>query len=111
MNNNYLSPRLVALAKDSALALYLDKWQHQDAMFTYKDIISMFSENDLDLFEKSSISIKQEFRHFNLPDLEKMISLTYVSMENVIKDTLRFLGNVNSGSGVEKFEWGHSHPH
>lgn len=111
MHGNYLAPRLVALAKDSALSLYLNFWQNNENINTYKDILYMFSNNNIDLFEKSCIIIKEEFKTFSLPELSIMIETSYKSMENVIKDTLRFVGHLNDGPGEEKFEWGHSHSH
>ncbi len=111
INNNILAPRLVALAKDSSLEMYLDAWQDENNFITYKDVISIFSENNIDLFEKSPIIIKEEFKHLNLPHIANMIEVSYKVIENVIKDTLRFIGNVNEGPGVNKFEWGHSHTH
>ncbi len=111
MNHNLLAPRLVALSKDSALGLYLEKWQDPENISTYKDVISMFSSNNIDDFEKSVISIKKEFITFSLPELAVMIESTYSSMEELVKDTLRFVGRENEGPGVDKFEWGHSHPH
>ncbi len=110
-NNNILAPRLVALAKDSALSLYLESWQNNENLITYKDVINIFSENNIDLFENSSIVIREEFNHLTLPVISKMIEITYKNMEEVIKNTLRFIGNTNEGPGVNKFEWGHSHSH
>lgn len=111
VNNNILAPRLVALAKDSSLSLYLELWQSENNLNTYKDIINIFSKNDIDLFEKSNIIIREEFRHLTLPVLSDMIEITYENMENVIKNTLRFIGNINEGPGINRFEWGHSHSH
>ena len=109
MQGNYLAPRLVALAKDSALALYLDSWQNLENIKTYKDILKIFSDNDIDSLENSFIVIKEEFKMLNLPELAKMIEESYKSMENVIKNTLRFVGNLNDGPGIDKFDWGHHH--
>ena len=111
VNNNILAPRLVALAKDSSLSVYINSWQSKNNLNTYKDVIAIFSENNIDLFQKSEIFIKEEFKHLSLPDLAKMIEITYKSMEEVIKDTLRFTGNANEGPGINKFDWGHSHTH
>jgi len=108
---NYLAPRLIALAKDSALSLCLDQWQTDDSLVTYKDVIDIFDNNDIDRFEKTNIIIKEKFKNFSLPEISSMIKEAYLMSESVIKDTLRFVGRPNSGSETEIFKWGHSHSH
>lgn len=109
--NNYLAPRLVALAKDSALSLCLHQWQTKNNLITYKDVVDIFDNNDIDRFEKSDIVIKESFRNFPLPEISLIIKDAYHMSESIIKDTLRFVGRPNSGSETEIFNWGHSHTH
>lgn len=105
INNNVLAPRLVALIKDYSLSMYLDKWQDDTQINTYKDIELIFKNNDIDKFNESCILIKDEFKTFSLPEIFNMILISKDCIENVVKDTLRFVGRSNEGQPKEKIEW------
>jgi hypothetical protein len=108
---NVLSPIIVALIKDSALGFFLEKWQNETSLLTFKDVQKIFSENDIDALDSSPIIIKKEFIHFSLPEINLMIDQAYSEFDRVIKNVLRAVGRENDGSGNQNFEWGHSHPH
>lgn len=105
MKANVLSPIIVAFIKDSCLALFLEKWQDQNSMSTFKDIKEMFYSNDLDRFENSSIVIKKEFSMFSLPEIHDMINQAYTEFENLAKNVLRATGRSNDGPEIQKIEW------
>jgi hypothetical protein len=105
VNNNVLAPRLVALIKDYSLAMYLNKWQDDTQINTYKDIELIFKNNDIEKFDASCISIKNEFRAFSLPEIFDMVLTSKDCLEGIVKDTLRFVGRSNEGQPKEKIEW------
>lgn len=99
---NYLSPRLVALAKDNALKIFLDSW---DSNITFKEIKESLSSNT---FSDEKISINKSFIDMDKIELCNRIDYAYSISISLIMDTLKFLGRPNDGT---KIEWDHSHNH
>ena len=94
---NYLNPRLIALAKDTALYNYFEKWDNSITFNFIKE--AMF--NGVDISDK--ISIKKEFSHIEKKDLSLMLEQSYENSLSLIKHTLKFVGRT-SDSYIEKIE-------
>jgi hypothetical protein len=99
---NYLSPRLVALAKDSSLKVFLDSW---DTHMTFKEIKEYLF---LNLNNNDKIIINKNFINIPKEELCKRIDFSYSIFTNLIMDTLRFLGRPNDGTDIE---WHQPHSH
>lgn len=99
---NHLSPRLVALAKDSTLKIFLDSW---DESMTFKEIKEYLS---LNLNYNDKIIINKNFVNIPKEDLCKRMDFSYPIFLDLIMSTLRFLGRPNDGFEIE---WNHSHKH
>ena len=65
----------------------------------------IFKNNDIEKFDASCISIKNEFRAFSLPEIFDMVLTSKDCLEGIVKDTLRFVGRSNEGQPKEKIEW------
>lgn len=102
---NVLSPIIVALIKDSALSLFLDKWQDKNNILTFKDVKTILEENNLDEFSSSPIIIKKAFQHFSLLEISDMIDESYKEFEKIVKSVLRAVGRSNDGPEIKKIEW------
>jgi hypothetical protein len=99
---NNLSPRLVALGKDSVLKIFLDSW---DNSMTFKEIKEYLK---LNLDNNKNIIINKDFLEIPREDLCNKIDSSYSVMVNLIVDTLKFVGRPNDGTDIE---WHHSHSH
>jgi hypothetical protein len=99
---NNLSPRLVALAKDSALKVFLDSW---DFHMTFKEIKEYLF---LDIKNNDKIIINKNFIDVPKKELCERIDLSYSIFINLIMDTLRFVGRPNDGFEID-FNNYHSH--
>ena len=98
---NNLSPRLVALAKDNVLKIFLDSW---DNNMTFKEIKNSLLLN----IENETIVINKDFIEMSKEDLCKKIDYSYSIFINLIVETLKFVGRPNEGFDIE---WNHSHSH
>ena len=105
MQANVLSPIIIAFIKDSCLSLFLEKWQEENDILTFKDIRIIFYNNDLDRLENSPIIIKKEFSLLSLPEIDAMIEQAYTEFENMAKNILRATGRSNDGPEIQKIEW------
>lgn len=97
-HGNYLSPRLVALSKDSALSIFLDFW---DESITYNFIRDALN-NNIDISNK--IQIKNSFSYLSNKELSMMLEESYNVLIELTKDTLKFVGRKNDAY-IENLEW------
>lgn len=98
---NNLSPRLVSLAKDKTLEIFLDSW---DFNMTFKEIKSSLLLN----IENDSIVINKRFIEIPKEDLCKQIEDSYRILISLIVQTLNFVGRPIEGLDAE---WNHPHTH
>lgn len=99
---NNLSPRLIALGKDSVLKIFLDSW---DNSMTFKEIKEYLM---LNLDSNKNIIINKDFLEISREDLCNKMDLSYSVMVSLIVDTLKFVGRSNDGIDIE---WQHPHSH
>lgn len=97
-HGDYLSPRLVALAKDSALNVFFKKWENSITFNFIKDAMA----NDIDISDK--VIIREHFADISSQELSRILEEAYLNSLELIKTTLKFVGRVND-SYSEKIEW------
>ena len=95
---DYLTPRLVALAKDSCLQIYFD---YIDPAITYNYLCESLI-NDVDISNR--VKIKKEFSSTSNKNLVLSIENSYKIITSAIVNTLKFVGRPND-SHIEEIKF------